>query len=366
MGLALHNHLDSSCLSNLLEDRHPPAQSEAEENTQCPFFFTTERYETLAERRECQRRRRLRARQLQLQGHSHPASSGGRPPRRAHMGRDLDEKEGRDLARSPGGDGGGRRTTRRPPSLERQEAFRDGRTAKKRVFPRRSGGDGGAGDDDDDDDDPVKAELYRLGLLYDDEHERGSGFTFDAIARSEPAYRLNLRSGKRGRKARGPSSSSSGDEGDLGDLPLDLSFAALGEDEALARFLVSPGEEGRGLARGDGTGGDVAGRNGAARIVRPSVTVIYELETDGSTSVSFQESTVQTQTTHDLPDLIPDNGSEHDREEVGDEETGEWEMVQTRDAPAPGGGGGGGGDATATATATATTPANPDAWVVLD
>ncbi|UNI15051.1 hypothetical protein JDV02_001623 [Purpureocillium takamizusanense] len=52
-------------------------------------------------------------------------------------------------------------------------------------------------EEEGDDVDEEVRELYRMGLLYDDEHERGSGFTLDAIAHdtaATPPYTLTVRS----------------------------------------------------------------------------------------------------------------------------------------------------------------------------
>lgn len=172
----------------------------------------------------------------------------------------ADSAEGRDLARSdlalptdtaPG-------SARRTPSLERQEAFRDESTTKKRTTSFRRETSFKALNVSGDE---TTAELYRLGLLYDDEHLRGEGFGFGTLVRDEPAY--TLRPAKRPRKLnRGRGFGDAGDEAvflappsvtprgrrhlldDAYDqglaLALDLSFAELGRDEAIARFLISP------------------------------------------------------------------------------------------------------------------------------
>lgn len=44
------------------------------------------------------------------------------------------------------------------------------------------------------------SELHRLGLLYDDEHSRGSGFNLDSVVHSEPTY--IVRPTKRARRSR--------------------------------------------------------------------------------------------------------------------------------------------------------------------
>ncbi|KAK0622299.1 hypothetical protein B0T14DRAFT_146888 [Immersiella caudata] len=114
---------------------------------------------------------------------------------------------------------------RRPPSLERQDAFRDGTTSKrKRGSPSSSQGDNTRGEDE---------ELYQLGILYDDEHLRGDGFSLGSIAHEAPVV-WNMR--YRPKKRRGRAVRRQGDGGFQG-LQLALSFARLDDDEQLAALL---------------------------------------------------------------------------------------------------------------------------------
>ncbi|KAK3387749.1 hypothetical protein B0H63DRAFT_470848 [Podospora didyma] len=57
-------------------------------------------------------------------------------------------------------------------------------------------------DVDDKDDDGIK-ELYNLGILYDDEHERGAGFSLNTIVRQEPVYRIAFRTPRKTRRRGG-------------------------------------------------------------------------------------------------------------------------------------------------------------------
>ncbi|CAK7233073.1 hypothetical protein SCUCBS95973_008471 [Sporothrix curviconia] len=144
---------------------------------------------------------------------------------------------------------------RRPPSLERQGAFRAASTAKKRMAARMN--QPGRSPVSSDPcasfissassafsaslpaDDPDVAELYRLGLLYDDEHERGVGFGLDAIVHDVPLYTVST--GRRGRAGGREVATLEGISGACNDslppLHLALSFTNLGDDAALARFL---------------------------------------------------------------------------------------------------------------------------------
>ncbi|KAH8673481.1 hypothetical protein BX600DRAFT_206142 [Xylariales sp. PMI_506] len=116
---------------------------------------------------------------------------------------------------------------RRKPRLERQEAFR---ISQKTVY---------AWDVVEND-----AELYRMGILYDDDYARGSGFDLNAIVHPEPVYAI--RTPKRTPSAAGKRRSSAGSGSDSDDeaaalLPLlDLSFASLDVDLVLAQLLASP------------------------------------------------------------------------------------------------------------------------------
>lgn len=194
--------------------------------------------------------------------------------------------------------------TRRPPSLERQDAFRDTRGVKRRRSMDDYSGDnniaapehtGGRADE--------KAELYRLGLLYDDEHERGSEFTLDTIVhQGDPLWNVNFRVAKqnRGRRRRGSrrtehqvelglakGDSLRGQQGrELSPLDLALSFAVLSEDEAVAAFLMSPGSVST-------TGGTYQNQDAMTtstpeyhqpRRLAPLLKVFYELkeDTDGA------------------------------------------------------------------------------------
>ncbi|WYZ40880.1 hypothetical protein EsH8_IV_001221 [Colletotrichum jinshuiense] len=129
-----------------------------------------------------------------------------------------EEAEGRSLALSSHKLPGEQR--RRTPSLERQEAFRYPRTAMTRALSDQDARD--------------ISELYRLGLLYDDEHLRGAGFALDAISRPETEY--TVRPAKQTRKSKFQEVPY---DDDL-QLALDLSLAELGRDESFAQYLCSP------------------------------------------------------------------------------------------------------------------------------
>ncbi|KAH6693548.1 hypothetical protein F5X68DRAFT_45741 [Plectosphaerella plurivora] len=113
----------------------------------------------------------------------------------------------------------------RVPSLERQDAFRDPTTARPARICSLSQGC--------EDEDSEVAELYRLGLLYDDEHLRGAGFGLNAIIRDEPTYTLAVRTPRRNRKG------SRRDAATPAKLPMDWTFTGLVEDNDVARYLVS-------------------------------------------------------------------------------------------------------------------------------
>lgn len=291
MGLALHD--SASELAHLAEHRHlPPGPAHEKPSSRLEkdkADLWRLRYES-AQILSYSKPRELRPYQLAALAAYHRSAPAGKDAlvRRSYLhnqarrGWEGEDEEGRDLAHSsvPLPSDGHRR---RPPSLERQEAFRDARTVKRRVTI------------DD-------AELYRLGLLYDDEHERGSGFNLDAIVHDEPAYTLNMRATKRGRKRKSDHA-----HGQARDLPLNLSFAALGDDEALARFLISPDEEE--LYTANDTETHAFGSTAADTTATP-LQIVYELEHSlFSPAISL----------HDLhaldnqaPDLISDISDEDD------------------------------------------------------
>jgi hypothetical protein len=231
MGLALHNPAHS--LSDLGSTRHlgpDPDRSKVYSTRSRQYLFKGCVGNPLPEyklplielaRREDPRYRVDRSRQLHRT--------------RTRWG--LERSEGEALARSDVALPSDGHVFRRRPSLERQEAFRDETTSKRNSFrlsssvntrPTSSPGE-----------DEAIAELYRLGVLYDDEHVRGEAFNFNTIIHDEaPAYALRPSRG-RGRKvnrARGLDEDFDPEPA----LTLDLSMAQLSQDEAIARFLIGP------------------------------------------------------------------------------------------------------------------------------
>lgn len=124
------------------------------------------------------------------------------------------------------------------------------------------------------------AELYRLGLLYDDEHERGAGFSLDRIVREEPVYSLSVRRAKRGGREE--------EKREWAALSLGLEFSAFGEDEALAGWLLSRSAHGS----GDGVGEDIWAPVIPSRETghdNTGLTVIYELADDTVSALSADD-----------------------------------------------------------------------------
>lgn len=191
-----------------------------------------------------------------------------------------DEDEGRDLAHSAIALPSDHSRIVRRPSLERQDAFRDANTCKGNVHLRRS--------------EPVTedaeiAELYRMGLLYDNEQDRGSGFSLNSIDHEEPVY--TIRPAKRARrhnKARGYLDQP---------LHLDLSFTDLGGDDAIAQYLMSSAMTDSAADESNEGPSEQSHREFAP------LRVIYEV--DGS-QPSFDVDTSQP------PDLISDLLSDYD------------------------------------------------------
>ncbi|KAK3302758.1 uncharacterized protein B0T15DRAFT_373387, partial [Chaetomium strumarium] len=173
----------------------------------------------------------------------------------------------------------------RPPSLERQDAFRDERTAKSRhsrhhhdsydehlLSPNEMAEHQSRGGDEEA---REIADLYCMGLLYDNEYERGAGFSLDRIVRDcagEPAYSVRVRPRKRARRA---------ESGFVSLCSVDLAFGAFTKDEALAGWLMS------GFQREEAA--DL--RAAAASIVHepPMLTPIYELADDAASAASAED-----------------------------------------------------------------------------
>ncbi|KAK4150332.1 hypothetical protein C8A00DRAFT_46239 [Chaetomidium leptoderma] len=217
---------------------------------------------------------------VQLPGEEEAPARRTREERHQHSGSGSGSGSGRSSRNSSTSSGEERR---RPPSLERQDAFRDERTVKRPPRPRsrqrRSGSDsfGMGGDEsrgyDEEEEEVQVAELYRMGLLYDDEYERGEGFSLDRIVREEPVYSVSVRPARRGRRE---------ERADFVSLAMDLAFSALGEDEELAEWLLSGSS-----CSLQGAALDVESRPWeAAMHDTPRLTVIYELADDAVSEVS--------------------------------------------------------------------------------
>ncbi|KAK7427214.1 hypothetical protein QQZ08_006327 [Neonectria magnoliae] len=190
-----------------------------------------------------------------------------------------DESEGWDLAHSAVPLPSDRFRLTRTPSLEREDAFRDAATAKRNARLRRS---------QPLSDDADVAELYRMGLLYDDEQDRGEAFDLNSIQHQEPVY--SIRPAKRARRSKAR------DYEDLQQhLHLNLSFTDLGGDQTIAQFLSSTPTE-------PSDDGSLPQSTTSSRIFAP-LRIIYEL--DGSQPDIDVE-------TSQPPDLISDLLSDYD------------------------------------------------------
>lgn len=177
------------------------------------------------------------------------------------------------------------RKLQRCPSLERQDAFCDARTrgrvqVTKKMFAAPLG-----------DDDAQVAELYRMGLLYDEldsQSPTGSDINLNDIQHEEPAY--SIRPARRSRKSRNNHYND--------DLPLNLSFADLGTDNDLAPYLSSQGDNGTSTSS---QSFEQQSRRSSQQTA--PLRVIYELATSRP---SFDIDTSQP------PDLMNDSLSEYD------------------------------------------------------
>ncbi|KAI6087564.1 hypothetical protein F4821DRAFT_105442 [Hypoxylon rubiginosum] len=233
-----------------------------------------------------------------------------------------DREDGRQLAADPNlllpSD-----RSRSKPRLERQEAFHQPKTQLYHSD---------AVEDDSD--------LYKLGLLYDDEHTRGSYFNLNTIVHSDPVYLV--RPTKRAKKRRQDSSY----------LYLDLSYSSLGSDADVQQFLVPDLHEipapldDRPMARKSHE--DDAARKRSYRDA--ALSTIHELPENPR---SLLEPTVSEVT--DIPDLMSDEDEDED-------ESGDWALLEETEVL-------GTADADASAdgedAADAIPAAGDETWVVL-
>lgn len=175
----------------------------------------------------------------------------------------------------------------RHPSLGREDAFCDATTFKGRgtVTVRRL-------PTVELDEDAQIAELYKMGLLYDDNEKSTAdlGLTLNNITHEEPVY--SIRPAKRTKKLHNKT------RGFEEPLNLDLSFADLGNDDDLARYLVSPAPT-PDTSHGDAEPIQHDSSRHTRKLSAP-LRVVYELDHNNS-GPSFDVDTSQP------PDLIVDD-----------------------------------------------------------
>ncbi|KJZ76377.1 hypothetical protein HIM_04106 [Hirsutella minnesotensis 3608] len=198
-----------------------------------------------------------------------------------------EEVEGRELARSEVPLPSDHFRLARRPTLEREDAFRDAATsARGKIRLRRSLPEG---------DDAQVAELYSMGLLYDDsdatDSQKDGPLSLNSIRHEQPVYSIRPdRRARRLTKSKGP--------GRDRPLYLDLSFSDLGDDTAIAQYLASPPASP--MATDDHL--PLASRHGRQQDY-PPLRVIYELSGNRPT---FDVDTSQP------PDLVTDFISDYD------------------------------------------------------
>ncbi|KAI1125049.1 hypothetical protein F5Y10DRAFT_268488 [Nemania abortiva] len=222
--------------------------------------------------------------------------------RAPRIGWDRDERDdGRHLASDPTVTLPGERLC---PRLRRQEAFRAPQTW----------------DISDTDVVVSDAELYRLGILYDDDddqnqHVHGSGFCLDAIVHKEPVY--SLRPAKRAKRTHGYQQFSK--EDDL-HLSVNLLSTYLSDDAAIAQFFAPVGDEERAwILRDDFDNTDTQYSRSTVRGSSAGhLAVIHELD-ESSTHLLTPSPAA-----NDFPDLVSD--TEED-EEVDSTFSGDWALV---------------------------------------
>lgn len=227
------------------------------------------------------------------------------------------------------------------PSLERQEAFRDPTTSKNnsRASSVARTGSLSRGDtftynnnnNNGSQGDLEVAELYRLGLLYDDEHVRGSGFTLDVIVHEDPVYAV--RPAKRRRHGGSRKRAESLFSEVPAELPLELSFAELGKDEVIARYLISNPDFEFGakeymeelFARGDGnTTAPTTVVDGLGE--EEAIDKDEALESHAALGKWQQDGVLAEDT---LPDLVSDEGEAEEEGAEEDEVEEDWTFLPT-------------------------------------
>lgn len=236
-------------------------------------------------------------------------NSVGKPVYHDRAPRKVDyQDDGRDLAYSDIELPSDRYRLVRRPTLEREDAFRDASTSKSKVHVRRRLDPGN--------DDQQVADLYRMGLLYDNEQDRGGeGFNLNSISHDEPLYSIRpvRRTRKYGKAGKDFNSH----------LHLDLSFSDLGDDEVLAPYLMA-------LTRPDEnctTGAEAVQQSSREPAEsQPPLRVIYEL---ASSQPSFDVDTSQP------PELIIDVLSDYDCFSDGelDDTPSQREICENADSP---------------------------------
>ncbi|EQL00908.1 hypothetical protein OCS_03378 [Ophiocordyceps sinensis CO18] len=201
-----------------------------------------------------------------------------------------EEAEGRDLAHSEIPLPCDRFRLVRRPTLEREDAFRDASTsARGKVRLRRPLPDA---------DDAQIAELYSMGLLYDDADDAVDGqrdsrtLSLNNIRHEQPIYSV-----RHDRRMRRPSKS----KGPGRDRPLQLefSFSDLGDDSAIAQYLAATPAQA--LEAEDEAMEQAPGQSRQRSY--PPLRVIYEL---AGTRPTFDVDTCQP------PDLVTDLMSDYD------------------------------------------------------
>ncbi|KAI0182558.1 hypothetical protein EV127DRAFT_449256 [Xylaria flabelliformis] len=249
-------------------------------------------------------RQRPRAERLQILNH---ARKGNHTVR---LGWDHDEREdGRRLAFDPTVALPGERQ-RHMPRLKRQEAF---------CVPK-------TWDISDTDIVVSDAELYRLGILYDDdgsEHTHGSGFCLDAITHKNPVY--SIRQTKRVKKSyyrRLPL----GEENSH--LSVELLSTYLGDDAAIARFFAPMGDKEPARLHHDNFGGTNQQQTSStlSKVSAEPLSIIHELS---------ESSIHSTPAEIDPIDLMSDQDEERCEELKEDiSYSGDWALVSDTDSDA--------------------------------
>ncbi|KAI0180782.1 hypothetical protein GGR52DRAFT_521646 [Hypoxylon sp. FL1284] len=261
-------------------------------------------YKPSISREACRELALYQTRVVKSLGVSKPRAASGRAARRRkspqlRWGRVADQEESRRLAADPHFVLPSDRA-RCKPRLQRQEAFHQPRDYHHQLYHSDAVAD--------------DAELYRLGLLYDDEHPDDEPFNLNAISHADPVYAV--RPPKRARKQRRREEPSY--------MYLDVPLSPLDSGAEGQRLtapdvheIPAPVDDSRQMALEDGTARKRSYRDAALSVIQElPETSRHALEPSAPEAA-------------EILDLVTDNEEEEEEEEEEEAEDGpgDWALL---------------------------------------